>query len=123
LSRDLNQPLATILSNAQAANRFLNRESPDLAQVRGCLTDIAADDKRAGEVIRRLRALLTKGEFQPSSVDLNEVVSDALRLVSNDALLRQVSVRFEPLPDLPPVFGDRIQLYQVVLNLIVNGLV
>ena len=122
LAHELNQPLAAILSNAQAANRFLNRESPDVAQVRECLTAIVADDKRAGEVIKRLRGLLKKGEFQPSSVDLNEVVSDAIQLARNDALRRRVSIKFEPLLGLPPVLGDRIQLYQVVLNLIMNGL-
>jgi C4-dicarboxylate-specific signal transduction histidine kinase len=122
LAHELNQPLAAILSNAQAAGRFLGGESPDLAQVRECLTDIIADDKRAGEVIKRLRGLLKKGKYQATLIDLNEVVSDAVRLVGNDALLRQVSVKFEPLRGLPPVLGDRIQLYQVVLNLIVNGL-
>ena len=66
------------------------------------------------------RALLKKGEFQASLVDLNEVASDAIRLVTNDALLRQVSVKFTPLPGLQPVPGDRIQLYQVVLNLMVK---
>jgi PAS domain S-box-containing protein len=83
LAHELNQPLAAILSNAQAASRFLSRESPDLTQVRECLTDIVADDKRAGEVITRMRALLKKGEFQASLVDLNEVASDAIRLVTN----------------------------------------
>jgi PAS domain S-box-containing protein len=122
LAHELNQPLAAILSNAQAAGRFLGGESPDLVQVGECLTDIVADDKRAAEVINRLRSLLKKGEYQPSLVDLNEVVSEAMRLVGNDALLRQVSVKFEPLPGLPPVLGDRIQLYQVALNLIMNGL-
>ena len=122
LAHELNQPLAAILSNAQAASRFLGGESPDLVQVRECLTDIAADDKRAAEVINRLRGLLKKGEYQPSLVELNEVVSEAMRLVGNEALLRQVSVKFEPLPGLPPVLGDRIQLYQVALNLIMNGL-
>ena len=122
LAHELNQPLAAILSNAQAANRFLSRESPDVARVRDCLTDIAADDKRAGEVIQRLRGLLRKGESLSSLVDLNEVVSDAIRLVSNDAMLRQTSVKFEPLAGLPPVRGDRIQLYQVALNLLMNGL-
>ncbi|PYT25621.1 MAG: hypothetical protein DMG58_23865 [Acidobacteria bacterium] len=117
-----NQPLGAILSNAQAAAPFLSGASPDLAQVLECLSDIVADDKRAAEVIQRLRDLLKKGEHHASSVDLNEVVSDAIRLVRNDALLRQVSVEFEPLPGLPPVFGDRIQLHQVVLNLIANGL-
>jgi PAS domain S-box-containing protein len=122
IAHELNQPLAAILCNAQAAGRFLNRESPDLARVQECLNAIAADDGRAADVIKRLRSLLKKGEFQPSSVDLNEVVSDAIRLVSSDAALRQVSVKFEPLRGLPPVLGDRIQLYQVVLNLIMNGL-
>jgi C4-dicarboxylate-specific signal transduction histidine kinase len=122
LAQELNQPLAAILNNAQAANRFLNRESPDLAQVGECLTDIVADDKRAGEVIKRLQGLLKKGEFQPSSVDFNEVVSDAIQLARNDALRRRVSIKFEPFQGLPPVLGDRIQLCQVVLNLIMNGL-
>jgi C4-dicarboxylate-specific signal transduction histidine kinase len=122
LAHELNQPLAAILSNAQAANRFLDREAPDLAQVRECLTDIVADDKRAGEVIRTLRALLRKGESQASLVDLNEVVTEAIRLLGSDAMLRHASVKFEPLPALRLVRGDRTQLYQVVLNLIVNGL-
>jgi PAS domain S-box-containing protein len=122
IAHELNQPLAAILLNAEAASRFLIREFPDLARVHRCLTAISADDERAGEVIKRLRGLLKKGAFQESSVDLNEVVRDALRLVRNDSLLRQVTVKFEPSPDLPPVLGDRVQLYQVVLNLIVNGL-
>jgi C4-dicarboxylate-specific signal transduction histidine kinase len=121
LAHELNQPLAAILSNAQAAGRFLGGESPDLVQVRECLTDIVADDKRAAEVIRRLRGLLKKEAAQRSSVDLNEVVSEAIRLLRNDAMLRNVSVKVEPFPGLPPVLGDRIQLYQVALNLIVNG--
>jgi PAS domain S-box-containing protein len=122
LAHELNQPLAAIISNAQAAIRFLGDESPDLAQVRECLSDIVADDKRAGEVIKRLRALLKKGKYQASLVDLNEVVSEAIRLLRNDTMLRNVSVSFETFPSLPPVLGDRIQLYQVALNLIVNGL-
>jgi len=81
-----------------------------------------ADDKRAGEVIKRLRTLLKKDGVQASMVDLNEVVGDVIRLIRNDALLRGVSVVFEPTSGLPPVLGDRIQLYQVVLNLAVNGL-
>ena len=122
LAHELNQPLAAILSNAQAAKRFLGRESPDLAPVQECLSDIVADDKRAAEVLNRLRGLLKKGEFQAALVDFNEVVSDVVRMVRNDALLRQVSVKFEPSAGIPHVLGDRVQLYQVVLNLLVNGL-
>jgi PAS domain S-box-containing protein len=122
MAHELNQPLAAILNNAQAASRFLGGESPDLAQVRECLTDIIADDKRAGEVIKTLRALLRRGESHASLVDLNEVVSDAIRLLGTDAMLRHASVKFEPLPAPRLVIGDRTQLCQVVLNLIVNGL-
>jgi PAS domain S-box-containing protein len=122
IAHEINQPLAAILSNAQAAIRFVGGQSPDLAQVRECLTDIIADDKRAGEVIRRIRGLLKQRASQPSLVDLNEVVSDAIRLLGNDAMLRDVSVKVESFPDLPAVLGDRIQLYQLVLNLIMNGL-
>jgi PAS domain S-box-containing protein len=122
IAHEVNQPLTAILSNAQAASQFLGGESPDLAEVRECLTDIVADDKRAGEVIRRLRGLLKRGVFQPSLVDLNEVVSDAIRLLGNDAMLRNVSVKVEPFPGLPAVRGDRIQLCQLALNLVMNGL-
>jgi signal transduction histidine kinase len=72
-------------------------------------------------VIKRLRALLKKDQSQASLIDVNEVVSDALRLVNNDAKLRETRVRIELHPKLPPVLGDRIQLCQVVLNLLVNG--
>jgi C4-dicarboxylate-specific signal transduction histidine kinase len=122
IAHEINQPLAAILSNAQAASRLLGGESPDLAQVRECLTDIVADDRRAGEVIRRIRGLLKQRASQPSRVDLNEVVSDVIRLLGNDAMLRNVSVKVEPFPSLPAVLGDRIQLYQLALNLIMNGL-
>jgi C4-dicarboxylate-specific signal transduction histidine kinase len=122
LAHELNQPLAAILTNAEAASQFLNRESPNLARVRGCLTAIAADDERAAEVIKRLRALLKKDQSQASLIDLSGVVSDALRLVNNDAMLRETRVTIEPHPKLPPVLGDRVQLCQVVLNLLVNGL-
>ena len=122
LAHELNQPLAAILINAQAASRFLSDESSDLAEVRACLADIVADDKRAGEVIRRVRALLRKQKFEATAVDLNDVVSDALQMVRNDALLRQVTIQLESTLSLPRVLGDRVQLYQVVLNLIMNGL-
>jgi PAS domain S-box-containing protein len=122
LAHELNQPLAAILSNAQAARRFLSDESPDLIQVGVCLADIVADDKRAAEIIQRLRTLVKKGESHADLVDLNEVVHDAIRLLGHDAMLRQASIKFEPFPGLPPVLGDRVQLCQVVLNLLMNGL-
>ena len=122
IAHELNQPLAAIVLNSQAASRFLSGQPPNLARVGDCLNRIAADGERAGEVIKRLRALLQKGESQVGSVDLNELVSDAIRLVRTDALLRNTAVVSEPFRGLERVLGDRIQLYRVVLNLIMNGL-
>jgi PAS domain S-box-containing protein len=121
LAHELNQPLAAILSNAQAALRFLENNTVDLGEVRSILADIAEDDKRAGEVIRRLRGLLKKEEIHQDSLDMNEVVTEVLKLVRSDLLNRNVIVDTAFAPDLPPVLGDRVQLQQVVLNLVVNA--
>lgn len=121
LAHELNQPLTAILSNAQAAQRFLARESVDLDEVREILGDIVNEDKRAGEVIRRLRALLKRGETQFHPVTVNEVVSEALELARGDLVARNVTVNTRLAPTLPTVRGDRVQLQQVLLNLIVNA--
>jgi len=121
LAHELNQPLAAILANAQAARRLLAGSEPDLHEVRASLDDIVDDDKRAGEVIRRMRTLLKKDEFRPEPVDLNEAVNEVVRLLSQDAGRRGVQVELELAPDLPPVRGDTVQLQQVVLNLLVNA--
>jgi len=94
----------------------------DLEEVRAILRDIVEDDKRAGDVIRRLRSLLRKGDPQMSPVDLNEALNEVAGLVSGDALLRGVWIRLELADGLPPVLGDRVQLQQVALNLILNGM-
>jgi two-component system sensor kinase FixL len=121
LAHELNQPLTAILSNAQAAQRLLAREPLDLTEVREILADIVAEDKRAGEVIRRLRALLKKGETQLQALDLNTVTSEVLDLAHADFVTRGVIVSSNLTADLPAVRGDRVQLQQVVLNLIVNA--
>jgi two-component system sensor kinase FixL len=121
LAHEINQPLMGILSNAQAAQRFLARDDVNLDEVREILVDIVEDDKRAGEVIRRLRALLKKGEVQNRPLDINSVVDDVVRLTRNDLMNRDVAVSTELTPDLPPVFGDQIQLQQVLLNLVMNA--
>ena len=89
--------------------------------MRDILRDIVADDQRAGEVIRRLRLLLKKGEVHHLPLDLNEVVQDVLRLVRNDLLNHNITLHTEFAPDLPVIKGDRVQLQQVLLNLIVNA--
>jgi len=122
LAHELNQPLTAILSNAQAAQRILDSERADLAEIREILGDIVEDDKRAGEVIYRLRGFLKKGTLELSTLDIGELVSQVARLVSSDAIIRNVAIRLDLTPGLPPVCGDRVQLQQVVLNLLMNGL-
>jgi PAS domain S-box-containing protein len=121
LAHELSQPLTSILSNAQAAQRFLAREPVDLAEVRDILKDIVDDDRRAGAVIRRWRTLLKKGEtlFQP--LDLNEVTNEVLRLAHSELIAHSVTVTAQLTPGLPAVRGDRVGLQQVLLNLIVNA--
>jgi PAS domain S-box-containing protein len=121
LAHELNQPLTAILSNAQAAQRFLSQRPDCLSEVHEILNDIVAEDKRAGEVIRRLRALLRKGETQLQPLDINEVINDVLELARADCVSREVSLHCELAPTLPLVLGDRVQLQQVLLNLVVNA--
>src|SRR5262249_6459405 len=120
LAHELNQPLTAILSNAQAAQRFLAANPPDLQEVQEILKDIVQDDSRASEVIQRMRALVKKEVVAFVSLDLAEVIRDVARLVHNDAALLNVDLGLE-LPDLPAVQGDRVQLQQVVLNLLLNA--
>ena len=121
LAHELNQPLTAILSNAQAAQRFLAHDDVDLDEVRDILGDIVKQDKRAGEVIHRLRLLLKKSKVEHQPIDLNDVVSEVLKLVRNDLLNQRVSGQMELAPDLPAIVGDKVQLEQVVLNLVMNG--
>jgi len=121
LAHELAQPLTAILSNAQAAQRFLASNRVDLMEVREIIQDIVNDDKRAGEVIRRVRALLRRGEIQRQALDVPQLIRDALTVAHGDLLVRQVDVssRFEPM--LPAVLGDRVQIQQVLLNLLLNA--
>jgi signal transduction histidine kinase len=121
-AHELNQPLAAILSNAQAAERFLAFAPPDLAELRACLHDIIEDDRRAGEVIHRVRRLLRKEPAELQPVDLNDLARNVVALIRNDALLRNVTVELRPAVPLPAALGDPIQLQQVMLNLLANGI-
>jgi PAS domain S-box-containing protein len=129
LAHELSQPLTAILANAQAAERLIASGqtelltfSPELEEIRAILHDIAADDKRAVELIHRLRSLLKKGELDRQALEVNEMVRQAVDLVAHDATMRQVALGLDLEPALPRVSGDRVQLQQVVLNFILNGL-
>jgi signal transduction histidine kinase len=122
LAHELNQPLTAILSNAQTAQGLLALDVINLEAVREILSDIVADDKRAAAVIHRLRILLRKGDLEFAPLAVNEIVGEVAWLVRSDALIRNVSMSLELAPDLPSVLGDRVQLQQVVLNLVLNGL-
>ncbi len=121
LAHELNQPLAAILSNAQAALRFLAHDNYDREEVREILCDIVSDDKRAGDVIQGLRMLLKKGETRHELVDLNEMVRDVAKLVRSEMVNARVTLTMDLAEDLPWVPGDRVQIEQVLLNLVVNG--
>jgi signal transduction histidine kinase len=122
LAHELNQPLTGVLTNAQVAMRLLAADPPDVQEVREILGDIVEDDKRAGEVIRRLRAMLQTGKIDSVPVNLNLAVAEVRRLVASDAVIRSATIDLTLAPDLPWVLGDRIQLQQVILNLAVNGM-
>jgi signal transduction histidine kinase len=122
LAHELRQPLTAILSNAETAQELLASGEGHRDELGEILSDIVEDDKRAGEVIRRLRSLLDKGELERQTLDLNEVIGEAIRLVQSDAIIRNMALDLELEPRLPPVLADRVQVQQVLLNLIMNGL-
>ena len=121
LAHELNQPLTAILSNAQAAQRFLAANPTDVEEVREILKDIAQDNSRASEVIRRLRDLVKKGELEVTALDLGGVARDVVLLIHSDAVLHNVSVSLELDAGLPKILADKVQLQQVILNLLLNA--
>ena len=122
LAHELNQPLTGILTNAQAARRLLEKVRPDLQELRAILQDIIEDDRRAAAVIQRLRELLRKGESEVSRLDLNALIRDVLKLLGSDTVIRNVSIALDLESGGTTVSGDRVQLEQVLLNLLLNAM-
>ncbi len=121
LAHELNQPLTAILSNVQAAQRFMTANPIDLAEVREILDDIVQDNYRASEVIRRIRAVVKKGDLEVAPLDIASVVHDVVLLVHSDAIVRGMRVVLDIESYIPVVAGDRVQLQQVLLNLLLNA--
>jgi PAS domain S-box-containing protein len=121
LAHELSQPLTAVRSNAQAARHLLNRDPLDAPELRLAVDDIIRNNTRAGAVIERLRALLRKESTALQPVDVNEVVREMLDLAHSEMLSRRIRLTSVLAPGLRPVLGDRVQLQQVVLNLVLNA--
>jgi PAS domain S-box-containing protein len=122
IAHEVNQPLAAVVANAEACLRWLDRETPDLDAARRSVEWIIDDGVRAGEVIRRVRALANKTALEKVPLDINDVVKEATALVQREMESHQVSLRLELTPAVPMILGDRVQLQQVIINLVMNGI-
>jgi signal transduction histidine kinase len=122
LAHELSQPLGAILRNAEAAEIFLQKEKPDLEEIRAILSDIRKDDQRAGSVIDRMRSLLKRRSLELKPLDLGDLLVETITLIQSDASTRRVNVTLQVPAKLPAVRGDRVHLQQVLLNLILNGM-
>jgi len=121
ITHEINQPVAAAVNNASAALRWLGKEPPDLEQARQALNRIFANGNRASEVIGRIRALINKAPPSKDAVEINEAILEVIALTRGEVLKNDVSVQTQLAEDLPPIQGDRVQLQQVILNLIINA--
>ncbi|WP_375778942.1 PAS domain S-box protein [Bradyrhizobium sp. ma5] len=122
IAHEINQPLAAIISNADACLGWMGRQTPDLSAARSSVEWIIEDAIRASEVIRRIRVLAKKGEIEMVPLDINDVVKDVIPLVARELVSHRVTLKTKLTAALPAILGDRIQLQQVIINLVMNGI-
>jgi PAS domain S-box-containing protein len=122
IAHEVNQPLAAVIANAAACLRWLDRETPDLSAARRSVEWVINDGNRASEVIRRVRALANKNAFEKMPLDVNDVVRETVALVQRELISQQVSLQTKLAPAPPLILGDRVQLQQVMINLVMNGI-
>jgi PAS domain S-box-containing protein len=122
IAHEVNQPLAAVIANAEACLRWLDRDIPDLAAARRSAEWVINDGIRASEVVRRVRALAHKTGIEKVPLDVNDIVREVIALVQRELASHRVSLRTELAPALPKILGDRVQLQQVIINLVMNGI-
>lgn len=122
IAHEINQPLSAIVTNGSACLRWLAGDAPNLAEAREAAQRIVRDGNRAGDVMTRIRAFLKKTDTQKAQVDINQIIQEVVLLTHDEAVGRAVVVRTEFADDVPPVTGDQVQLQQVILNLVMNGI-
>ena len=122
IAHEVKQPLSGMITNADAGLRWLDRAMPDLDEAKAAFKEIVADGHRAAAVIESIRAIFKKGALNRTSLDVNDLIEDALALVRDNLQKHRILVQAEPNARMPQVIGDRIQLQQVLLNLITNAI-
>ncbi|MGF6998324.1 trifunctional serine/threonine-protein kinase/ATP-binding protein/sensor histidine kinase [Paraburkholderia sp. GAS32] len=122
IAHEVGQPLGAIVTSGEACLRWLGHRTPQPEEVRACVEHMIAEGRRASEIVRRIRALTTKATPRKTQLELNDVVNDVVSLVQRELLNHRVSLRLKLASDLPPLLGDRVQLQQVLINLVINGI-
>jgi PAS domain S-box-containing protein len=122
IGHEVNQPLAAIVTNGDAAIRYLRRDPPELDEVRDALTSMIAEGKRASEIVKRIRSLIQKTTPQSAPLDINDVLAEGAALVQREIANHRVILQLHLVPGLPEVMGDRVQLQQVIINLMMNAI-
>jgi C4-dicarboxylate-specific signal transduction histidine kinase len=122
LAHEVNQPIGAAVTNANTCIRWLARDTPNVEEARAAALRSAKDGMRAAEIVSRIRLLFKKGTPQRELVDVNEVIREMIVLLRSEATRYNISVRTELVAELPPVLGDRVQLQQVLMNLMLNGI-
>jgi C4-dicarboxylate-specific signal transduction histidine kinase len=122
LAHEIKQPITAAVTNAKTCLRWLARDKPDIPEARAAVSRIVQDVTRAADTISRIRSIFEKGTSQGESVDINEIIREMIVLLRNEAARYSISIRTDLATDLPNVIADRVQLQQVFMNLMLNGI-